>query len=208
MKVNLFQIIYCQSVKFKGFRKAGSSAPTSAGNEVANFWTSYTDSPATRRRVIIEMSSSSSTSSTQFSTQNTASALRKSAAVKSGETTPFSSTGSLSSLPNNSRLAAPPPAVSVNGGGSNQGPYDVLTNPIYQCMSLPESRAKTLCRKQPQRMLEHTELQFVRVYPAGMRIDSSNFNPIPFWSCGIQMAVSRADKFDSKFQFNPIRLTL
>jgi phosphatidylinositol phospholipase C epsilon len=121
--------------------------------------------------------------------------LRKSAAVKSGETTPFSSTGSLSSLPNNSRLAAPTPAASGNVGGSGPGQYDVLTNPIYQCMSLPESRAKTLCRKQPQRMLEHTELQLVRVYPAGMRIDSSNFNPIPFWSCGIQMAVSRANLF-------------
>ena len=30
--------------------------------------------------------------------------------------------------------------------------------------------------------------QVVRVYPAGMRIDSSNFNPISVWSCGIQMA--------------------
>jgi len=28
----------------------------------------------------------------------------------------------------------------------------------------------------------------MRTYPAGMRIDSSNFNPIPFWACGIQMA--------------------
>ena len=162
---------------------------------MASFWTSYTDSPATRRRVIIEMSSSSSTSSTQFSNQTIqqSSAMRKSAAVKSGETTPFSSTGSLSSLPttNNNRLAAlSAPAISVPSGASVPGPYDVLTNPIYQCMSLPESRAKTLCRKQPQRMLEHTEAQLVRVYPAGMRIDSSNFNPIPFWSCGIQMAVS------------------
>ena len=27
----------------------------------------------------------------------------------------------------------------------------------------------------------------VRVYPSGMRIDSSNFNPLSVWSCGIQM---------------------
>ena len=143
------------------------------------------------------MSSSSSTSSTQFSSgqvtqSSAASAMRKSAAVKSGETTPFSSTGSLSSLPNainNGRLGVPAPVAALPPGASAPGPYDVLTNPIYQCMSLPESRAKTLCRKQPQRMLEHTEAQLVRVYPAGMRIDSSNFNPIPFWSCGIQMAV-------------------
>ena len=36
-------------------------------------------------------------------------------------------------------------------------------------------------------MLEHTESHMVRVYPAGMRIDSSNFNPVTVWSCGIQM---------------------
>ena len=62
-----------------------------------------------------------------------------------------------------------------------------MANPIYQCSSIHESRAKTLCRKQPQRMLEMTETQLVRVYPAGMRIDSSNFNPIQVWSSGIQM---------------------
>jgi len=28
----------------------------------------------------------------------------------------------------------------------------------------------------------------MRTYPAGMRIDSSNFNPIPMWACGIQLA--------------------
>ena len=27
----------------------------------------------------------------------------------------------------------------------------------------------------------------MRVYPAGMRIDSSNFNPVVFWMFGIQM---------------------
>jgi len=100
-----------------------------------------------------------------------------------------SSDANLPTTINNGRLAVPAPVAALPPGASVPGPYDVLTNPIYQCMSLPESRAKTLCRKQPQRMLEHTEAQLVRVYPAGMRIDSSNFNPIPFWSCGIQMAV-------------------
>ena len=33
----------------------------------------------------------------------------------------------------------------------------------------------------------HFTGQIVRVYPSGMRIDSSNFNPITMWSCGIQM---------------------
>lgn len=34
----------------------------------------------------------------------------------------------------------------------------------------------------------HTERHLMRVYPAGMRIDSSNFNPVPLWACGVQLA--------------------
>lgn len=33
----------------------------------------------------------------------------------------------------------------------------------------------------------HTERQLMRTYPAGVRIDSSNFNPMQFWIFGIQM---------------------
>ncbi len=70
-------------------------------------------------------------------------------------------------------------------------------HPIYQCSSIHENRAKTLCRKQPQRMLEMTETQMVRVYPAGMRIDSSNFNPVQMWGCGIQMVAMNYQTSDS-----------
>ena len=36
-------------------------------------------------------------------------------------------------------------------------------------------------------MLACTERQFVRTYPKGTRVDSTNYNPLPMWSCGIQM---------------------
>ena len=36
-------------------------------------------------------------------------------------------------------------------------------------------------------MLACTERQFVRTYPVGTRIDSSNYDPIPLWNHGIQM---------------------
>ena len=36
-------------------------------------------------------------------------------------------------------------------------------------------------------MLACTERQFVRTYPGGSRIDSSNYDPIPLWNHGIQM---------------------
>ena len=36
-------------------------------------------------------------------------------------------------------------------------------------------------------MLACTERQFVRTYPKGSRMDSTNYNPLPMWRCGIQM---------------------
>ena len=33
----------------------------------------------------------------------------------------------------------------------------------------------------------HTEKHLMRMYPAGIRIDSSNFNPVIYWMCGIQL---------------------
>ena len=36
-------------------------------------------------------------------------------------------------------------------------------------------------------LLKCTERQLVRTYPKGARIDSSNYNPVPFWNHGIQM---------------------
>ena len=60
--------------------------------------------------------------------------------------------------------------------------------PCYQVPSLNEHTAKKLCRKSPLPVISFTESQLMRSYPAGMRIDSSNFNPLTFWAFGLQMA--------------------
>ena len=52
-------------------------------------------------------------------------------------------------------------------------------------------------RKYPARMAEHTETQLVRCYPAGMRIDSSNFNPVAMWAVGIQMVAMNYQTSDT-----------
>ena len=36
-------------------------------------------------------------------------------------------------------------------------------------------------------MLACTERQLVKTYPKATRFDSSNYNPLPMWRCGIQM---------------------
>lgn len=57
----------------------------------------------------------------------------------------------------------------------------------YQVASLNETAAKKLCRKHPLKLIAYTRDHIVRTYPAGMRIDSSNFNPLMFWTLGLQM---------------------
>lgn len=42
----------------------------------------------------------------------------------------------------------------------------------------------------------------MRTYPAGMRIDSSNFNPVIFWSFGIQMSALNYQTEDTANQVN------
>ncbi|CAH1784523.1 unnamed protein product, partial [Owenia fusiformis] len=56
----------------------------------------------------------------------------------------------------------------------------------YHMSSLNESKAKQVCKKYPTQMINQREKQLMRIYPAGFRIDSSNFNPIIFWAFGIQ----------------------
>lgn len=62
-----------------------------------------------------------------------------------------------------------------------------VNHPCYQCSSINEASAKKLCRKHPLALIAHTETQLMRTYPAGLRIDSSNFNPVFFWAFGIQL---------------------
>ncbi|CAG9818280.1 unnamed protein product [Phaedon cochleariae] len=74
--------------------------------------------------------------------------------------------------------------------------------PCYQCSSINENTAKKLCRKQPLALVAHTQTQLMRTYPAGMRIDSSNFNPVIFWSFGIQMSALNYQTEDTAMQLN------
>ncbi|KAF2901192.1 hypothetical protein ILUMI_04995 [Ignelater luminosus] len=77
-----------------------------------------------------------------------------------------------------------------------------ITHPCYQCSSINENTAKKLCRKQPLALVAHTQTQLMRTYPAGMRIDSSNFNPVIFWSFGLQMSALNYQTDDLAMQLN------
>ena len=57
--------------------------------------------------------------------------------------------------------------------------------------STQKVQVKSVCREVKvfvsTELLACTERQLVRAYPAGKRIDSSNYNPISMWNNGIHM---------------------
>lgn len=75
-------------------------------------------------------------------------------------------------------------------------------HPCYQCSSINEASAKKLCRKHPLALVSHTETQLMRTYPAGLRIDSSNFNPVFFWAFGIQLVALNYQTDDLPMHIN------
>jgi hypothetical protein len=46
-------------------------------------------------------------------------------------------------------------------------------------------------------VIQHTETQLIRCYPNARRFDSSNFSPISFWSCGMQLIALNYQTTDS-----------
>ncbi|XP_020282205.1 1-phosphatidylinositol 4,5-bisphosphate phosphodiesterase epsilon-1-like [Pseudomyrmex gracilis] len=107
-----------------------------------------------------------------------------------------SSSGSPQSLSTSASLAS---------GGSNIDNIFRSTRGMpacFQCSSLNESAAKKICRKQPLGVLAHAETQLIRTYPAGMRIDSTNFNPVIFWAFGIQMVALNYQTDDAGLTLN------
>ncbi|XP_054720768.1 1-phosphatidylinositol 4,5-bisphosphate phosphodiesterase gamma-1-like [Uloborus diversus] len=59
----------------------------------------------------------------------------------------------------------------------------------------------TICKQ----LLKYHKLQFSRVYPKASRVDSSNFDPIKHWNCGVQMAALNYQTPDKAMQLNQAR---
>ncbi|KAL3981937.1 Phosphatidylinositol-specific phospholipase C X domain family protein [Acanthocheilonema viteae] len=72
----------------------------------------------------------------------------------------------------------------------------------YQVTSLNESSARKLSRKHPLELIAYSREQIVRTYPGGMRIDSSNFNPVQYWAFGLQMVALNFQTADTAMAVN------
>ncbi|ORZ32619.1 hypothetical protein BCR44DRAFT_58006 [Catenaria anguillulae PL171] len=83
-------------------------------------------------------------------------------------------------------------AASSLSNGSSSG------NTLFCTMSsFSESAYLKHARTSLSAMHSHTSQRLARVYPGGLRVGSSNFNPFPFWAAGAQMVALNWQTFDS-----------
>uniref|UniRef100_A0A7N8X6L9 Phosphoinositide phospholipase C n=1 Tax=Mastacembelus armatus TaxID=205130 RepID=A0A7N8X6L9_9TELE len=70
------------------------------------------------------------------------------------------------------------------------GLYDVeaqAANCSWQVSSLSETKAHQVMQQKAFAFIFFNQRQLSRIYPSSYRVDSSNFNPQPFWNAGCQL---------------------
>ncbi|XP_066551105.1 1-phosphatidylinositol 4,5-bisphosphate phosphodiesterase beta-2 [Amia ocellicauda] len=75
-------------------------------------------------------------------------------------------------------------------------------NKSYSISSFVETKGGDLLTKFPVDFIEYNKRQMSRIYPKGTRMDSSNYNPQPFWTAGCQMVALNYQTMDFPMQLN------
>lgn len=60
-------------------------------------------------------------------------------------------------------------------------------DPYVRRVSLSEPQLSKVVKSHPNTVLSFTNKNLLRIYPKGMRVDSSNYNPLKAWAHGAQM---------------------
>ncbi|KAL1021825.1 hypothetical protein UPYG_G00018540 [Umbra pygmaea] len=69
----------------------------------------------------------------------------------------------------------------------NSFKHSRIHSKFYEISSFTEYKARKLLREAGSEFVHHNARQLTRVYPSGLRTDSSNFNPQEMWNTGIQI---------------------
>ncbi|OQV20118.1 Inactive phospholipase C-like protein 2 [Hypsibius exemplaris] len=73
--------------------------------------------------------------------------------------------------------------------------------------SIPECVALKLAHSTPEEFVQHTRRFLTRVYPSGIRVDSSNFSPQDVWNCGVQIAAMNYQSVGLMMDMNTARFS-
>lgn len=66
-------------------------------------------------------------------------------------------------------------------------------------ISLSEPQLTKIAASHPSTIIRFTQNNFLRIYPKGLRINSSNYNPVQAWSYGAQMVAMNMQKMLDHF---------
>ena len=81
----------------------------------------------------------------------------------------------------------------------------MLTGHFSEMSSFPETKAeKLMCGPTGDAawFLKYHRSQISRIYPKAQRVASDNYNPVPMWGCGSQMAALNYQTGDKPMQLN------
>ncbi|KAG9283303.1 1-phosphatidylinositol 4,5-bisphosphate phosphodiesterase delta-1 isoform X1 [Astyanax mexicanus] len=73
---------------------------------------------------------------------------------------------------------------------------------FYEMASFKESKAKQLADNSASAFVHHNMEKLSRIYPAGSRTDSSNYNPVPMWNAGCQIVALNFQTSCKKMNLN------
>ena len=72
----------------------------------------------------------------------------------------------------------------------------------WHTSSINEHKITKLCKTHLKELVDFQRKQLTKVYPAGLRVDSSNYNPIPHWNVGVQIVALNAQTIDEGISLN------
>ncbi|XP_074969796.1 1-phosphatidylinositol 4,5-bisphosphate phosphodiesterase eta-2 isoform X2 [Phalacrocorax aristotelis] len=84
------------------------------------------------------------------------------------------------------------------------GIHDVETeiSSSWQVSSFSETKAHQILQQKPEQYLRFNQHQLSRIYPSSYRVDSSNYNPQPFWNAGCQLVALNYQSEGRMLQLN------
>ncbi|XP_063091407.1 1-phosphatidylinositol 4,5-bisphosphate phosphodiesterase eta-2 [Cavia porcellus] len=84
--------------------------------------------------------------------------------------------------------------------GSHDVEMEVASS--WQVSSFSETKAHQILQQKPAQYLRFNQHQLSRIYPSSYRVDSSNYNPQPFWNAGCQMVALNYQSEGRMLQLN------
>ncbi|XP_068096782.1 1-phosphatidylinositol 4,5-bisphosphate phosphodiesterase eta-2 isoform X3 [Hyperolius riggenbachi] len=84
------------------------------------------------------------------------------------------------------------------------GIHDVDTEiaSSWQVSSFSETKAHQILQQKPAQFVRFNQHQLSRIYPSSYRVDSSNYNPQPFWNAGCQLVALNYQSEGRMLQLN------